>query len=185
MVKTPKKIGVGYRCAQWLRASYSFNRGKSVARDFNVSENTAWLWMSGKTPSVWHLEAMVARWGRAFLEYIFQDIDNHSEPIEIIINIRAELARRDTNQVENKSGEIKPTTESGRYSSNSGIVPPIWYEGAPKQRSRSELISIERTRLVFELQLTYQMLVMISTIRQWHQPLTIPIAALFRRLLGF
>ena len=104
-------IGVGARCAAWLRELYPNNKGKLVARDFNVSENTAWRWMSGVAPTVLHLEEMVSRWGHPFLNYVFDNPEsNPREQIEKIIAIKAELDRRDA---ENKLKVPTPSQNSG------------------------------------------------------------------------
>jgi hypothetical protein len=184
VTNTHRKIGVGDRCAIWLRAGYKINRGKSVARDFNVSENTAWLWMSGKTPSVWHLEAMVAKWGRPFLEYIFQDISEPTGSIDQIINIRAELSKRDTDKsCPQASTENKPI-DSGRFSVDFETVYISYCKNSMECISNKAVEFIDRAILVFEMQRVYKHLIARSGDPHWYHTLTIYVAASVRRVFS-
>lgn len=160
MAKNHKKIGCGYRCADWLKQAYRYNRGKAIARDFGVSENTAWLWMSGKCPSIWHLEAMAARWGKHFVAYVFSDVEQPTEAIETVLKIKAELLRRDSMEDE----ERKKSTDggTGRFSLASDFFPFDWYEKRLDFSSLEEVSLADRHRLFFELWLTYKRLVLAS-----------------------
>jgi len=184
MVKAHKKIGCGYRCAIWLRQAYGYNRGKSIARDFGVSENTAWLWMSGKCPSIWHLEAMVARWGRHFLEYVFADLDEPTEAIETILKIRAELARRDTAEVEAEATKPSGDRGTGRFNLvENDFIPYEWYEDRLDCSSLEGLSEAERHRLFFELWRNYKELVYSSygkKLSGWGETLWVNIKARLR-----
>jgi hypothetical protein len=68
-----KNLGVGPRSAEWLKRQYPRNRGKLIALDFRVHENTAWRWLSGVAPTTAHLEEMFERWGKPWLEFVFVD----------------------------------------------------------------------------------------------------------------
>lgn len=73
-------LGVGPRCADWLRRQYPHNRGKLIARDFDVHENTAWRWLKGVAPTTAHLEEMFSKWGRPWLEFVFVEAAERSDP---------------------------------------------------------------------------------------------------------
>jgi hypothetical protein len=73
-------LGVGPRCAEWLKRQYPHNRGKLVARDFDVHENTAWRWLKGVAPTTAHLEEMFSKWGRPWLEFVFVEAAERSDP---------------------------------------------------------------------------------------------------------
>ncbi len=181
MAKIHKKIGCGYRCAIWLRQAYGYNRGKSIARDFGVSENTAWLWMSGKCPSVWHLEAMVARWGRHFIEYVFSDAEEPTEAIETILKIRAELARRDAAEEEERKSSGDSGT--GRFFLANDFPPYEWYEDRLDCSSSEALSRTDRHRLFFELWFGYRDLISSSYGRKfssWRETLWVNLKARLR-----
>lgn len=89
----PQSLGVGPRCAEWLKRRYPRNKGKLIARDFRVSENTAWRWLAGGAPTVAHLEEMHRRWGFPFIAFVFAE----------------HLARRDARIEElERSREVRP-----------------------------------------------------------------------------
>jgi hypothetical protein len=75
-----KILGVGPRCAEWLKRQYPRNRGKLVALDFRVHENTAWRWLSGVAPTTAHLEEMFTKWGKPWLEFVFVEAAERSDP---------------------------------------------------------------------------------------------------------
>lgn len=75
-----KILGVGPRCADWLKRQYPRNRGKLIALDFKVHENTAWRWLSGVAPTTAHLEEMFVKWGRSWLEFVFIEAYERSDP---------------------------------------------------------------------------------------------------------
>lgn len=110
-----RKFGVGPRCATWLKEVYPLNRGKLIARDFGVSESTAWRWLAGEAPTVRALEEMAARWGRTFLEYVF---DGPGRPADSdlarLIAIRDELDRRE--EIARRERETAPVEEKVKYS---------------------------------------------------------------------
>jgi hypothetical protein len=81
MTETGKKMlasanaisyGVGGRVAAWLRQAYPADAAKLIARDFGSDERTAKGWLSGNRPLNRHWDAMVARWGKAFLMFCYQ-----------------------------------------------------------------------------------------------------------------
>ncbi len=80
MSEDHKILGVGPRCAEWLKRQYPRNRGKLVARDFDVHENTAWRWLKGVAPTTAHLEEMFSKWGRTWLEFVFVEAAERSDP---------------------------------------------------------------------------------------------------------
>ena len=89
-------LGVGPRCAIWLKEIYPANRGKLIARDFRVSESTVWRWLAGEAPTVRALEEMGAKWGRPFLEYVFAGSAGPAgDDLQRLIVIRDELDRRE------------------------------------------------------------------------------------------
>jgi len=51
-----------------------------IALDFKVHENTAWRWLSGVAPTTAHLEEMFVKWGRSWLEFVFIEAYERSDP---------------------------------------------------------------------------------------------------------
>ena len=80
IVPVHKNLGVGPRSAEWLKKQYPRNRGKLIALDFRVHENTAWRWLSGVAPTTAHLEEMFGRWGKPWLEFIFVEAVERADP---------------------------------------------------------------------------------------------------------
>lgn len=72
---------VGQQLAAWL-APYP---AKRLARLFGVEPRTAKAWRSGELPQNRHLIAMVALWGRPFIDHIFAPV---------LVPAPADLARR-------------------------------------------------------------------------------------------
>jgi hypothetical protein len=66
-----------------------------------VHENTAWRWLSGVAPTTAHLEEMFVKWGRPWLESVFVEAYERSDPRlaeldELDARIRETSARRAT-----------------------------------------------------------------------------------------
>lgn len=68
---------IGERTAAWLRQAFpGDNRAKLIAREFDCDERTAKAWLAGEPPQLhrhWH--AMVGKWGKAFLAFVYQPFD--------------------------------------------------------------------------------------------------------------
>jgi hypothetical protein len=61
----------GERCAYFLRLIYHDAKAKRIARDYDVSEPTARLWLAGKLPTSEHLTTMARRYGWRFIAFVF------------------------------------------------------------------------------------------------------------------
>lgn len=90
-IQDPQNLGVGPRVAAFLRGAYSRDRAKRIARDFRVSPQTAERWLAGHAPTVAHIEAMVAQFGRPFIAALFVEACQEQE--QRIAALEAELAR--------------------------------------------------------------------------------------------
>lgn len=62
----------GSRIALFLQREYERPRAKLIANDFSVDDRTAKSWLkTGKvSPAHWH--AMVQRWGRRFIAFVYE-----------------------------------------------------------------------------------------------------------------
>ncbi len=70
-----ERLAVGQRVAAWLRQTYPTGvRGKQIARDFSVALPTVDRWLAGYRPAGGVFDRMVARWGRAFLAWVYQPL---------------------------------------------------------------------------------------------------------------
>jgi transcriptional regulator with XRE-family HTH domain len=150
-------LGVGPRCASWLKEVYPANRGKLIARDFRVSESTVWRWLAGEAPTVRVLEEMAAKWGRPFLEYVFAGKSEPSgENLRRLIAIREELDRREAAKkaphVE-KDGEHKDDRQFSRAVPIEHSAPDInWADsGALGRAESSHLRALTKRLLEHEL----------------------------------
>lgn len=65
---------IGARVAEWLRQVYERDAAKRIAADFGVSPNTAKSWLAGAMPANSHIAALVARFGREFLAFVFEPV---------------------------------------------------------------------------------------------------------------
>lgn len=66
-------LGLGARCADWLRGLYPRHARKLIAADFGVCESVAKGWLRGVAPTSARLEDMAARWGAPFVRHAFAD----------------------------------------------------------------------------------------------------------------
>lgn len=63
---------VGARLSWFLAGVYAGGaKRKRIARDFEVSPETAKGWLNGNRPGSRHFDAMVKMWGREFLSFVY------------------------------------------------------------------------------------------------------------------
>lgn len=122
---TPRNyLGVGPRCATWLKEVYPANRGKLIARDFRVSQSTVWRWLAGEAPTVRALEEMGAKWGRPFLEYVFAGSAGPAgDDLQRLTAIRDELDRREAEakaRAKEVEGEFRQYSRATPQSARAG-----------------------------------------------------------------
>ncbi len=155
MSEVYKILGVGPRCAEWLKRQYPHNRGKLVARDFNVHENTAWRWLKGVAPTTAHLEEMFSKWGRPWLEFVFVEAIERSDPrlseleavqktIEDEIRaIEEEMRRLEARRAELATFEVGVSEEKERSKFQRAMPrePAQLYPLTPARIRRAELLN--------------------------------------------
>jgi len=101
-------LGLGPRCKAWLRQQYPKNRGKLIARDFGVHENTAWRWLSGRAPTTAHLEEMYGRWGLPWLEFVFVEaFERQDARLGHLHQIDTEISRLEARRAELDEARIR------------------------------------------------------------------------------
>jgi hypothetical protein len=76
----------GERCAYFLRLMYQDAKAKRIARDYEVSEPTARLWLSGKLPTSEHLTKLSRRHGWRAVAFIFGQM-----PLQIRLDAQREV----------------------------------------------------------------------------------------------
>lgn len=71
--QTANNFDLGPRWQAWLRDQVyrGPHAAKRIARDWNVSEGTAKLWLSGKRPTSEYVEEARRRWGWRFVQFVF------------------------------------------------------------------------------------------------------------------
>lgn len=75
-------LDTGPRLASWLRMQFPRDTAKLVARTCDVSVATAYRWLDGEVPPTKHLFAMIALWGREFMDHLFDPLLPSPETIE-------------------------------------------------------------------------------------------------------
>lgn len=67
-------IPIGARVRRWILATYPRPRTKRVARDFDVTVDAVYRWMSGACPSEEVFVRMALKWGMPFLRHVFAEV---------------------------------------------------------------------------------------------------------------
>lgn len=120
--------GVGQRASAWLRQAYpGDSRAKRIARDFECDERTAKSWLAGERPANRHWDQMVARWGRAFLAFVYQPYFDWAEQERLDAELAAlqSVAAR----LEEARGAHASTPDVDR------AIRAVAHEKAPKARA--------------------------------------------------
>ena len=127
MTAVDLSTAVGDRARQWLRQRYERDAAKRIARDFNVGQRTAETWLAGAKPADRHLWAMVARWGRPFLDWISMpaltpeeeaSLDERLERLEADLrNLLADLVAAERPQ---RVAPMGPASSAGRMAPRPG-----------------------------------------------------------------
>lgn len=82
--KLQTQHGAGARFGEWLVRTYAFKDGaptdlksaeNRIAKEWGVSEFTAWRWRTGNLAPVRVLEEMRRRWGVEFVAFLFAEAD--------------------------------------------------------------------------------------------------------------
>jgi len=86
-------LDLGDRVRAWLRdTAYPGDcKAKRIARDFDVSEGTAKLWLAGKLPESRWLKKMAQRWGWDFWNFVGQPLCGGLGRATDPANLRSEL----------------------------------------------------------------------------------------------
>jgi len=160
MSEAHKILGVGPRCAEWLRRQYPHNRGKLVARDFYVHENTAWRWLKGVAPTTAHLEEMYSKWGRPWLEFVFVEAAERSDPrlseletVQRAIDTEMRLEEEEQQRLQARRAEIArlETRRAELAAAREGVREQRVTTKAQRLPHRSELLRVRRLELLGEL----------------------------------
>ncbi|MGE0718527.1 MAG: hypothetical protein AB7P02_23975 [Alphaproteobacteria bacterium] len=87
---------VGLRVAEWLAQNFPGWSLKAIARELGASHHTVKRWCSGERPANDAFDAMVARWGKAFVDHVYAPVIRpwRAESLaEEVADIRRRLAR--------------------------------------------------------------------------------------------
>ncbi|MBK1640252.1 hypothetical protein CKO24_14525, partial [Rhodothalassium salexigens DSM 2132] len=94
---------LGPRLADWLR-SYDY---KTVAAMFPpTAPQTAKRWKAGSLPQVPHMAAMVERWGRPFVDHVFEPLLG-----DVPLERRAERIEADMRQLRKDLAHVDAATQ--------------------------------------------------------------------------
>lgn len=87
---------VGARLAWFLSGAYAGGaKRKRIARDFEVSPDTAKGWLNGTRPASRHFDTMVKKWGREFLRFVYPaTADERDAELQQLKQIAAHLLTR-------------------------------------------------------------------------------------------
>jgi hypothetical protein len=109
-------FGVGQRTAQWLRAQWPHDTAKNAARALQTEPRTVKTWLAGKPPSNEFFHVMAAKWGKAFIAFIYAPQFDWAEQARLEVEIetmaqsleeiRAELRRRN-GTTQNMAGDVR------------------------------------------------------------------------------
>lgn len=71
---TAEDTEIATRHVYWLReqAYTGPHKRKRIAQDWGVSEALARTWLEGKIPASRHLVRMIAKWGTAYIAFVWQ-----------------------------------------------------------------------------------------------------------------
>ncbi len=123
-----------------LRQFVSQWPAKQVARDTGAGLRTVNGWRQGNWPAGQHLKAMVARWGRPFLDYVFPDPSAQELQQEALVLARAqiELARlrqeRDRHAASHRPAAVERLALAGLYRDGGRVAGRGWRLPAPIRR---------------------------------------------------
>lgn len=122
--------GVGQRTAIWLRSRWPTDTAKHAARALETEPRTVKTWLAGKPPSNEFFHAMVARWGREFVAFVYQPHFDWTEQARLEVEIETmaasleeirEQLRRLNEPKKNMVGEVR-RLEDRPTSEESGLV---------------------------------------------------------------
>jgi hypothetical protein len=71
------------------------HKRKRIASDWGVSEALARQWLEGKVPASKHLVRMIARWGAAYLAFVFEPCGQWARELSMIDRIQRAAAEAD------------------------------------------------------------------------------------------
>lgn len=108
-------LEVGQRTAHWLKQRWPVDTAKYLAREFDLSVRTAEGYCAGGVPSnrVWH--AMVARWGKAFVAFIYEPHFDWAEQARLEVEIETIQARLDAVREKVRSRDANPQRDPGDH----------------------------------------------------------------------
>jgi len=134
MTSAVAAIEVGSRIAAWLRQAYPDNRAKRIARDFGCDERTAKSWLAGKRCENHHWDRMVARWGKAFLGFVYSA--HFDWAAQLALEAQLEALQADLDDIRQ---QIKGTPNESNVDRTAGAVA----FGAPAEAGR--VVEADRT----------------------------------------
>lgn len=117
------------RLSWFLAGAYAGGaKRKRIARDFNVSPETAKGWLNGQRPNGRHFDAMVQRWGRQFLAFVYpvSAEQHYAELEEIAVRLARLEGRVDAQMVDGNSAGLAPAqgdaNDQDRCSARQGTI---------------------------------------------------------------
>jgi len=128
----------GSRLAGWLRDKYPRNAIKLAAADLGVSPNTVKKWLAGVMPEGKHVFMMAAKWGRDFMNHVFEPAigaDDMASRRRELQEMKARLERleaRDTMEINDGLMEALPSVGGGLRGPMAGIASPAAVLVAPR-----------------------------------------------------
>jgi hypothetical protein len=117
---TALTMEVGQRTAHWLKQRWPADTAKHVAREFDMSVRTAEGYCAGSPPSnrVWH--AMVAKWGKDFISFVYQPHFDWAEQARLEVEIETIQSRLDELREKVRPRDATPQNDARHSLSTAG-----------------------------------------------------------------
>jgi hypothetical protein len=113
-------FGVGQRTAQWLRAQWPNDTAKNVARALQTEPRTVKTWLAGKPPSNEFFHAMVAKWGKDFISFVYQPHFDWAEQARLEVEIETIQSRLDELREKVRPRDATPQNDARHSLSTAG-----------------------------------------------------------------